>query len=394
MRGGRGVPGASRSDACAASARTLCTRCRAADLLADLDLVALATVADVVPLTGLNRAYVRKGLAVMKSREKRGFARAVRRGGLNQAPTTYHLGYILGPRINAGGRIGDAALGARLLTTEDETDAQKIAVLLDKLNKERKAIETQMLEEAFAHADRRLSETPICPSSWSDRRHGTRASSGSSRAGSWNGSGGRVASSRGRRRRFGLADGHWIAALGRRCRHRCGGAGCGRAGAATERAAVTRWLRADCGAGASDFRWKRTSRVSLRCGFSGACARGTRCGRALVPSGVTDGLMDLIERAGPYGQGNPQPRFAFPSVRVKFAKQVGEAHLRCVLEAADGSRLEGVALPRHRATARGFAAEYRGMPVHIAGSLKRDTWGGREKIELTIEDAADPRRQG
>ncbi len=133
------------------------------DLLADLDLVALATVADVVPLTGLNRAYVRKGLAVMKSRENVGLRALFDAAGLNQAPTTYHLGYIVGPRINAGGRIGDAALGARLLTTEDETDAQKIAALLDKLNKERKAIETQMLEEAFAHADRRLSETPDLP---------------------------------------------------------------------------------------------------------------------------------------------------------------------------------------------------------------------------------------
>ncbi|MGE5267945.1 MAG: single-stranded-DNA-specific exonuclease RecJ, partial [Deltaproteobacteria bacterium] len=104
----------------------------APDLLSALDLVALATVADVVPLTGLNRAYVRKGLAVMRSRENTGLRALSDAAGLNQAPTTYHLGYILGPRINAGGRIGDAALGARLLTTEDETEAQKIAALLDR----------------------------------------------------------------------------------------------------------------------------------------------------------------------------------------------------------------------------------------------------------------------
>ena len=115
---------------------------------------------------------------------------------------------------------------------------------------------------------------------------------------------------------------------------------------------------------------------------------------ALVPSGVTDALMDLIERAGPYGQGNAQPRFAFPSVRVKFAKQVGEAHLRCVLEATDGSRLEGVAFRAVGQPLGDLLQNTGGMPVHVAGSLKRDTWGGREKIELTIEDAADPRRQG
>ena len=114
---------------------------------------------------------------------------------------------------------------------------------------------------------------------------------------------------------------------------------------------------------------------------------------ALVPSGVNDALMDLIEQAGPYGQGNPQPRFAFPAVRVKFAKAVGEAHLRCVLEAADGSRLEGVAFRAVGHPLGEVLQNAGGMPVHVAGTLKRDTWGGREKIELTIEDAADPRRQ-
>ena len=213
------------------------------DLLADLDLVALATVADVVPLTGLNRAYVRKGLAVMKSRENVGLRALFDAAGLNQAPTTYHLGYILGPRINAGGRIGDAALGARLLTTEDETEAQKIAVLLDKLNKERKAIETQMLEEAFADADRRVSETPDLPSSWSGRRPGTRASWGLWRAALWNGSAGRVVSSHGRSRRDRarrLEPGPcapsrgWTSArpFGVRCLRDC-----------CRRAADTRWLR-------------------------------------------------------------------------------------------------------------------------------------------------------
>jgi single-stranded-DNA-specific exonuclease len=115
---------------------------------------------------------------------------------------------------------------------------------------------------------------------------------------------------------------------------------------------------------------------------------------ALVPSGVTNELMDLIERAGPFGQGNPQPRFAFPSVRVKFAKEVGEGHLRCVLEAADGSRLEGVAFRAIGQPLGDLLQSTAGMPVHVAGTLKRDSWGGREKIQLTIDDAADPRNQG
>jgi single-stranded-DNA-specific exonuclease len=365
------------------------------DLLADLDLVALATVADVVPLTGLNRAYVRKGLAVMKSRENVGLRALFDAAGLNQAPTTYHLGYILGPRINAGGRIGDAALGARLLTTDDETEAQKIAVLLDKLNKERKAIETQMLEEAFADADRRVSETPDLPvvvvgsETWHKGVVGLVASRLVERFGrpscviAWEkqaGSGSQ--SGTGSLRSVAGVD------IGAAVRGAVS-AGLLQKGGGHAMAAGLTVARERLGSVESYFARE------LADASSAARARvGLEVDGALVPSGVTDALMDLIERAGPYGQGNAQPRFAFPSVRVKFAKQVGEAHLRCVLEATDGSRLEGVAFRAVGQPLGDLLQNTGGMPVHVAGSLKRDTWNGREKIELTIEDAADPRRQG
>ncbi len=365
------------------------------DLLADLDLVALATVADVVPLTGLNRAYVRKGLAVMKSRENVGLRALFDAAGLNQAPTTYHLGYILGPRINAGGRIGDAALGARLLTTEDETEAQKIAVLLDKLNKERKAIEKQMLEEAFADADRRVSETPDLPvvvvgsETWHKGVVGLVASRLVERFGrpscviAWEkqaGSGAQTGT--GSLRSVAGVD------IGAAVRGAVS-AGLLQKGGGHAMAAGLTVARERLGSVESYFARELADAASA------ARARvGLEVDGALVPSGVTDALMDLIERAGPYGQGNAQPRFAFPSVRVKFAKQVGEAHLRCVLEATDGSRLEGVAFRAAGQPLGDLLQNTGGMPVHVAGSLKRDTWGGREKIELTIEDAADPRRQG
>ncbi len=132
------------------------------DLLAMLDLVALATVADVVPLRGLNRAYVRKGLAVMRERRNCGLTALADAAGLKQPPNCYHLGFILGPRINAGGRIGDAALGAKLLSTEDRIEAQRIAELLDRLNKERKQVETRMLEEAMALGERQVEANPEC----------------------------------------------------------------------------------------------------------------------------------------------------------------------------------------------------------------------------------------
>ena len=115
---------------------------------------------------------------------------------------------------------------------------------------------------------------------------------------------------------------------------------------------------------------------------------------ALTPSSVNDELMALLERAGPYGQGNPQPRFVFPAHRVKFTKAMGENHLRCVLEAGDGSRLDAVAFRCVGQPLGDLLLGANGLPLHVAGTLKRDTWGGRNRIDLTIEDAADPRRQG
>jgi single-stranded-DNA-specific exonuclease len=114
---------------------------------------------------------------------------------------------------------------------------------------------------------------------------------------------------------------------------------------------------------------------------------------ALTPAAVTDEFLELLERAGPYGQGNPQPRFAFPAHRVKFAKVVGEVHVRCVLEAGDGSRLDAVAFRAADQAVGEALLSSSGLPLHVAGHLRRDTWNGREKRELVIEDAADPRRQ-
>jgi len=122
------------------------------DLLSQLDVVALATVADVVPLTGLNRAYVAQGLKVMKNRERIGLAALADVARLDSAPEAWHLGYLLGPRINAGGRIGDAALGARLLLSDNPEEAMRIAQSLDGLNRERQAVEEAMLLEAEAQA--------------------------------------------------------------------------------------------------------------------------------------------------------------------------------------------------------------------------------------------------
>jgi single-stranded-DNA-specific exonuclease len=131
----------------------------------------------------------------------------------------------------------------------------------------------------------------------------------------------------------------------------------------------------------------------VRCVGEARARSGLDIDGALTAAGVTDELIDLIARVGPYGQGNPNPRFAFPATRVRFAKVVGDAHVRCVLESADGAKLEGIAFRAAGEPLGDLLTGTGGLPIHVAGNLKRSSWGGREKIELMIEDAADPRRQ-
>jgi single-stranded-DNA-specific exonuclease len=362
------------------------------DLMAELDLVALATVADVVPLTGLNRAYVTQGLQVMRWRRNKGLKALNDAAGLNEAPTPYHLGFILGPRINAGGRIGDAALGSRLLAGEDETEAARIAVLLDKLNKERRALEKEMLEDALAQAETliearpevsvlmlgshtwhkgvvglvasRLTERfrrPSCVIAWNAEAGGD--GTGSLRSVMGADIGGAV--------RAAVAAGHLIK----------GGGHAMAAGLTVSRdklAVVEQFLHAKLSESVGQARTRD----------------GLDIDGALTPGGVTDELLDLIARVGPYGQGNPSPRFAFPATNVKFAKIVGENHVRCVLQSADGTKLEGIAFRAAGEPLGELLLNAGGMPLHVAGSVKRSSFNGRERIELHIEDAADPRRQG
>ncbi|MEQ1648465.1 MAG: single-stranded-DNA-specific exonuclease RecJ [Hyphomicrobiaceae bacterium] len=365
------------------------------DLMSLLDLVALATVCDVVPLLTLNRAYVVKGLQVMKARGNIGLRALGDAAGLDQAPTPYHLGYILGPRINAGGRIGDAGLGSRLLSLDDTMEAQKIAMTLDKLNRERKALETQMLEEAVAEADRLVDEVPDLPVVvvGSDRWH--------------KGVVGLVASrltDRFRRPSCVIA---WASDSGQPMGEGTGSlrsiAGVDIGGAV--RAAVADGLLKKGGghamaAGLTVTKDKFAAlkaylEAALKSSATEARARPTlEIDGALTPSAATSEFMTLIEKAGPYGQGNAQPRFVFPAHRVKFAKVVGESHVRCVLEAGDGSRIDGVAF-RAKGQPLGdmLLGAVNGQTLHVAGNLKRDTWGGRDKLELMIEDVADPRKQ-
>ncbi len=345
---------------------------------------------DVVPLKGLNRAYVTKGLETMRLRRNIGLKALADAAGLAVPPTPYHLGFVLGPRINAGGRIGESGLGARLLATGDEVEAARIAEVLDRLNRERKAIEARMLEEAVARAEAlveaepdlplllitaedwhkgvvglvasRLAERfqrPACVIAWNERGEGT----GSLRSIDGVDIGAAV--------RAGVAAGHLVK----------GGGHAMAAGLTLTRAQLETLGPFLC------------QRVAAAAGAARA-ALSLDIDGALTPATVTDTLFDLLERAGPYGQGHPQPRFVLPAHRVKFAKVVGGAHVRCVLEAGDGSRLDAVAFRAAGQPVGEALLAAAGLPLHIAGHLRRDTWNGRDKRELVIEDVADPRRRG
>ena len=359
---------------------------RPPDLLSLLDLVALATVCDVVPLLGLNRAFVVKGLEVMKRRRNVGLVALFDAAGLSQAPTTYHLGFVLGPRINAGGRIGDSGLGARLLSTTDEAEAGNIAATLDKLNRDRKSMETRILEEATANAEARVDADPDLPillvgaDDWHKGVVGLVASRLTDRFRrpscviAWDKSGQGTASLRS------------IAGVD--------------LGAAV-RAATAEGLLIKGGghAMAAGLTVARDKLDELEAFLTAQLTDATSAARqvanldidgALLPRAANMQFMSLLERAGPYGQDNPQPRFVFPAHRVRYAKIVGEAHVKCALEASDGSRIDAVAFraagqPVGEALLAGSA-----HPLHVAGTLRKDDWGGRERIELFIDDVADP----
>ena len=357
------------------------------DLLAWLDLVALATVCDVVPLVGLNRALVAKGLKVMRHRRNPGLRALADAAGFSGEPTPYHLGFVLGPRINAGGRIGDAGLGAKLLTTEDGMEAVQIAQALERLNGERKAAEAKMLEEAMARADALLEADPeipfLCVASegWHRGIVGLIASRLVERfrrpalVVSWDGKGEGTGSARsipgvdiGAAVKGALQSGLLVK----------GGGHPMAAGLTVKQDgfdALIEHLGSSVSGPVSDA--SRNAELAVD--------------GALMAASATPDLLGLLDRAGPYGNGNPEPRFALAAHHCVSPKLVGSSHLRCTLRAPDGGRIGAIAFRSANTELGELLANAAGRPLHVAGHLRRDHWGGREKIELIIEDAADPR---
>ncbi len=355
------------------------------DLLGALDLVALATVADVVPLIGLNRAFVRQGIAVMRRRGRPGLRYLGDVAGLNGPVEPYHLGFLLGPRINAGGRIGDAGLGARLLLTGDDLEAEKIAGDLDRLNRERQSIELAMVAEAEAEA---LAMVGL------DESQGSvlvLASQG------WHpGIVGLVASRL--KERFGRPS--FAIALDERGM----GTGSGRSIPGVDlgravRAAVEQGLAVKGGghAMAAGVTVPATGIEAFAAFIEGRLAEAVAVGRlesglaidaAVTAGGASAMLIEDIEKAGPYGSGHPEPAFVLPSHRLVEVAEVGAGHVRVRLRAGDGSTIKGMAF---RAVGRPLGQalfENRDGTVHVAGGLAVDRWGGNATAQIRITDVA------
>ncbi len=351
------------------------------DLIALLDLVALATVADVAPLIEANRALVRQGLKVMAQRQRPGLVALSDVARMDTAPNSYHLGFLLGPRVNAGGRIGQADLGARLLSTDSMAEAEALSQRLDALNTERRDIENAVRVAALDQAEQRGLDAPLV---WA-------AGEG------WHpGVVGIVAS------RLKDAANRPAIVIGFDGDE---GKGSGRSvsgvdlGASIQRLAAEGLLVKGGGhkmaAGLTVMRdqlepaMARLSELLAKQGAGQGGPADLKLDGALMPGAATVDLIEQIEKAGPFGAGAPAPRYALPDLEVRYAKRVGESHLKLSLSDGLSSGLDAIAFGAFDGPMGDRLSNHGGARFHFAGRLEVNTWGGRQTVQLRLEDAAE-----
>ncbi len=350
------------------------------DLLAMLDLVALATVADVAPLVGVNRALVRQGLTVMARRARVGLVALADAAGLDSAPSPYHLGFVLGPRVNAGGRIGKADLGARLLSARDPQEARAMADRLEALNAERRDVEAAVRRAALEQAETRGLDGPLVWAAGEGWHPGVVGIVAARLKEATN----RPAVVIGLEQGQGKGSGRSVAGID--------------LGAAIQRLAAEGLIEKGGGhkmaAGLSvaaeglEAAMARLSELLARQGAGRTGPRALRVDGLLHPQALTPELIDRIEAAGPFGAGAPAPRFAFADVTVSFAKPVGETHLRLSFQTDGGPKVNAICFGAFD-TEIGPALMGAGRGrVHLAGRLEINHWGGRSTPQVRVEDAA------
>jgi single-stranded-DNA-specific exonuclease len=348
------------------------------DLRLFLDLVGLATICDVVPLNGVNRAFVRFGLGQIGALSRPGLAALAGVAGAKGPFTPYHLGFVFGPRINAGGRVGRSSLGVDLLTAREPDKAAEFAQLMDLHNRERQAIEKQILEEALAQGALQANAPFVLVSGegWHPGVVGIVA--------------GRL------KERFGKPA--FVAGFE-------GGMGRGSArsipgidlGGIIRAAAEARVIEYGGGhAMAAGFSLMATQLEGFRRfvedRFSGsgpalAAANDLYLDAVSSPAGANIALAQEIAQAGPYGAGNPEPLLGLPDVRVAYADIVGAAHVKLRLAGGDGSVLDAIAFRAVGTPLGDGLLGARGGRIHVAGRLRQDDWNGRVRVQLEIEDA-------
>ena len=354
------------------------------DLLSFLDDVALGTVADVAALTGLNRAFVAKGLIALRQRNRVGHTSLMDVARLNGPPEAWHLGFLLGPRINAGGRIGRADLGVRLLLEEDPVEAARIAAELDRLNRERQMIEMDTVAQAEAEAmaalgiEEKGAVVVTAAEGWHPGIVGLVAARLKEKFG---------------RPAFAIA----LEPGGI-------GTGSGRSipgvdiGRAVRRAVAEGLLEKGGGhAMAAGVTVRKTALAQLRAFLEATLAADVAIARrangllidgAVSASAANAELVAMIERAGPFGSGNPEPVIALPAHTIVYAEEAGQAHIRLRLKSAGGGYVNTIAFRAGGQKLGAALLQNRGRQVHAAGSFALDRWQGEERVQFRLTDIA------
>ncbi|MEC7760805.1 MAG: single-stranded-DNA-specific exonuclease RecJ [Pseudomonadota bacterium] len=353
---------------------------RGPNLMDMLDLVALATVADVAPLIGANRALVTQGLKIMAQRSRPGMVALADVARMNEAPRPYHLGFLMGPRVNAGGRIGKADLGARLLACTDPAEAGALAARLDQLNTERREIEEQVRLAALDQAEARGLDAPLvwaAADGWHPGVVGIVASRLKDAAHrpaiviGFDGDDGKGSG----RSVSGVDLGASIQKLAAEGLIEKGGGHKMAAGLSLSRAQLEPAMA-------------RLSELLARQGAGAGGPRDLAVDGVLMPGAATVDLIDEIEAAGPFGAGAPAPRFAFPDVQISFAKRVGDRHLKVSFGDGLGAKIDAIAFGAFDGPLGPALESHGGARFHLAGRLEINHWQGRSIPQLRLEDAA------
>ena len=352
----------------------------APNLLKFLDLVALATIADVAPLIGLNRAFVKQGLLVIANRTNPGLSALSDVCQLTSKPSAYDLGFLLGPRINAGGRIGNSKLGVELLIAQTEIEAELIASKLNKLNVDRREIEKKVLHEASTQVNTRDTSAPLI---WAAKE-------------GWHPGVVGIIASRLKEQNnrpavvIGLEDGI--------------GSGSARSikgidiGSAITRLSSENLIIKGGGhsmaAGLSlsedqiPTAMQRLTNLLIDNGANDISPKDLIITGTLMCSAVTQELVAEFDNAGPFGAGAPAPRLALLNQRILFAKRAGENHLRLTVSDDSAVKIDVIVFRAFETSIGEVLENHNGLRFHLAGRLQIDDWGGRKRVKMNLEDAA------